>query len=121
VFHKKGRGIMKKLLVLLVAGSAFLFTMVTAGGAFGGDGNSIEGEVQNISANILTIRQEEPEQVSLVIVEVNPETEFEQVDSLAELSEGDRVKVDYRQEDNRNIATKVSLQEPQSPDPVATM
>jgi len=108
---------MKKLLIP-IAVCAISLTMISAGfaGLFGG--KSIEGEIQDISANTLTIQEDKAadqaadqaaeEMAAPVSVEVNQDTQFEQVDSLAGLVQGDRVKVEYEEDQNRNLATSIS-------------
>ena len=121
---------MKKL-IIPIAVMAISLTMISAGfaGLFGG--KSVEGEIQEISANTLTIKEvkadqadqanqaadqaagqadQAAEQAAPISIEVNQDTKFEKVDSLAGLAQGDRVKIDYEEDQNRNLATKVEKQ-----------
>src|SRR5262245_37662579 len=103
---------MKKL-IIPIAVCAISLTMISVsfGGLFGG--KSVEGEIKDISANTLTVQSDQAgsdqaDQAAPVSVEVNQDTQFEQVDSLAGLNQGDRVKVEYEEDQNRNLATSIS-------------
>jgi len=120
---------MKKLLIP-VAVCAISLTMISVGfaGLFGG--KSIEGKIENISANTLTIQEDQAAnqaadqaaaQATPVSVEVNQDTEFKDVDSLAGLNQGDRVKVDYEEDQNRNLAKSISKVEEGAQQPAAEM
>jgi len=129
---------MKKLIVP-VAAMAISLTMISVGfaGLFGG--KSVEGEIQEISANTLTIKEVKAEEAAQaegqaegqadlaadaapISIEVNQDTQFDQVDSLAGLAQGDRVKIEYSEDQNRNLATSISkVVEEGAPQPAADM
>ena len=120
---------MKKLIVP-VAVSVISLTMISVGFGDLFSGKFVQGEIQEISANKLTIREDAAdqadqvdqaaEQAALVSIEVNQDTEFKDVDSLAGLNQGDRVKIEYEEDQNRNLATSISkIEEEGAPQPEA--
>ena len=71
---------------------------------------SMEGTVQNISANFLTITglDKERKEVNELLIEVNPETKFEQISNLFDLKAGDKVRVEYREDKDKRVATHIA-------------
>src|SRR6185503_12442482 len=87
-FNDRKEAVLMKKLLIPIAVCAISLTMISAGfaGLFGG--KSIEGEIQDISANTLTIQEDKAadqaadqaaeEMAAPVSVEVNQDTQFEQ-------------------------------------------
>jgi len=115
---------MKKLIIPVAVG---VISLAISSLSFGDllAGKSIEGQIQNISANKLTIQEDKAdqatEQAAPVSIEVNQDTLFEQVDSLSGLNQGDRVKIEYQEDQDRNLATTVSKIEDETLQPKAEM
>jgi hypothetical protein len=115
---------MKKLIIPIAVG---VISLAISSLSFGDllAGKSIEGQIQNISANKLTIQEDKAdqatEQAAPVSIEVNQDTLFEQVDSLSGLNQGDRVKIEYQEDQDRNLATTVSKIEDETLQPKADM
>jgi len=88
---------------------------------------TMEGSVQNIENNSITLapQSEAGNKMEPVNVEVNDKTEFEKLTSLDELNVGDKIQVQYKEEEGKKIATQISLSgedagsKPAKPDAVA--
>jgi len=106
---------MKRLSIFFLAG---ILTLAMASAAMGGlldFGKSLEGTVKEVAAGLIVITHEDPENnaISEVAIEINEKTKFEEVGSLAELKQGDQVKVKYTLEEDKMIATLVAKIEAQ--------
>ena len=78
-------------------------------------GKSVEGTVDHMEGPWMLVNSEDPKNnsISQVAVEVNLNTRFQEVDALDQIKEGDRVRVQYTEEEQRKIATAVSKLEPE--------
>jgi len=101
---------MRRLMIVVLAG---LLTVAASSAVFGGwlnFGKSLEGSVKDVEEGLLIVTQEDQKNntISEVSIEVDQETKFEKVESLARLKEGDRVKVEYTEEQGMKIATLIA-------------
>ncbi|MCA9399459.1 MAG: hypothetical protein KC618_06905 [Candidatus Omnitrophica bacterium] len=76
----------------------------------------LEGQVKDVQETFLTVTHESADGMGVHEIEfqVNEDTLLEDMASLENLQEGDRVAVQYQEEDEKNIAvqiTKIDLEE----------
>ncbi len=103
----------KTLFFTLVA--AFVLLPVThalaARDAEQGFQKSLEGAVKNVRTNMITISTSmarEGQRNQDVTLEVNPQTKLEEIASLETLKRGDQVRVQYKEEGDKKIATSIA-------------
>lgn len=65
---------------------------------------SVVGTVQVISSNTLGILDYTGTEVAVI---VDPQTRYEGLSSMSELKGGDKIKVNYSENNNQNIATHI--------------
>ena len=67
---------------------------------------SMQGIVENIQSNVIIVSAASGYPSSIAIA-VNEKTQYRQITSLGGLKQGDRVKVEYKEEAGTNIATLI--------------
>ena len=97
-------------LIIMFVGS------VSVAGAFFTEEKVLEGQVKDVQADLLTVTHESADGMGVHEIEfqVNENTQLEDMASLENLQEGDRVAIQYQEEDEKNIAvqiTKINLEE----------
>lgn len=96
-----------RTIAALVIGAAFLFGQnFIAYSAKGDAPMTVEGSVSNVTENLLTL---DPEGIfsNELNLEVDRDTEFEALSSLNDLKKGDEIKVEYYEQDGKNIASHI--------------
>ena len=107
-----------KSLTRLFCAAAFLFTVAAPASALWGMGDSVQGEIQSVSGDMITVQKEQQnpdQQGEQIQLKVNDQTDFGELSSVDDLKQGDQVEIKYNQEGQDNIATQVSRQESQAP------
>lgn len=102
---------MKKVYGLLLA-AAFVLGTVNSVWALWENAANVEGTIQSISSNMITISSQSPDgqRMQEISLEVNDKTKLKDLVSLSELKAGDQVKIAYKEEGNKKIATSVAKQ-----------
>ncbi len=74
-----------------------------------GDAKSIEGTVKDVGMDSLTVTAQSPDQMKMseAQIQTDTQTQFQGISKLTDLKEGDKVKVDYRDDASKKIATVV--------------
>jgi hypothetical protein len=113
---KRKEADMRRLTIVLMAA---LLAVASSSAVFGGwldFGKSLEGTVAEVEEGLLIITQHDRKSntISEVSVEIDRETKFEKVESLARLKEGDRVKIEYTEENEKKVATLIAKIEPEN-------
>jgi len=103
---------MKRLNRLLLI-AAFVLGTVSSAWAIGSTPASLEGTIKSISENIIIIssKSEDGLKIQDVSLEVNSQTKLDEMASVAELKEGDQVKVDYKEEGDKKVVVQITKQE----------
>lgn len=98
---------MKRTLAALVIGAAFLFGFNVMVNAQGDAAETKEGSVTSVSDNLLVIN---PKGIfsNELQVEVNQNTQLEGAASVQELQPGDEVRVEYFEDEGRNLASRIT-------------
>ncbi|MDP2652867.1 MAG: DUF5666 domain-containing protein [Candidatus Omnitrophota bacterium] len=86
-------------LVLLASSTAY---------ALWGQQNFLQGTIKDIQSNMITLIVEEPENIQEVAIKINDQTNFQESASLDSLQEGDKVKVDYKEEGGQKVAVAIA-------------
>ena len=104
---------MKRLAYLGIVGLVLLAVSTPVWGALWGSQETLEGTIQSIQSNIITLAKDaQGEQGEEIIeVQVNEETEYDQLASLDALEVGDKIEVEFKEEQGQKVATKISLAE----------
>ena len=102
---------MQKVYTFLLITALALVT-VNSGWALWGLRENLEGTVKSVSPDMLIITSQSDDGLRLqeVVFEVNEQTRLEELGSVNELQAGDRIKVGYKEEGERKIATSVARQ-----------
>lgn len=102
---------MKKFYGLLLA-AAFVLGTVNSVWAVWQQAANVEGTVKSISSNMITIasKSQDGQRIQEISLEVNDQTKLNDLVSVNELKEGDQVKVAYKEEGDKKIATSVAKQ-----------
>ena len=106
---------MKKLITLVVI-LALGVVFASAAWALRQQDKVLEGTVQGIASNILTITilSEDGKRIKEMGFEVNDQTKLEKFSSIEKLKEGDKIQVLYEEGKDKNVAkmiTKVGVEE----------
>ena len=104
---------MQKVYTFLLI-TAFALVSANSGWAIWGLKESLEGTVKSVSSEILVVTRQSEDglQIQEVAFEVNDQTRFEELGSVNELQAGDQIKVGYREEGEKKIATSVARRGP---------
>ena len=104
---------MQKVYTFLMI-AAFALVTVNSGWAIWGLKESLEGTVKSVSSDMLIITSQSEDGLRMreVTFEVNDQTKLDELASLGELHAGDRIKVGFKEEGDRKIATSVSRYNP---------
>ena len=97
---------------------AFLFLQsYTSMAAWFNLSKSLEGTIQEIHSNLITIAQNSsnPTEASLtkIDIEVNNDTKYTDLNSVTELKQGDLVQIKYKEEEGKKVALEVAKITPQ--------
>jgi hypothetical protein len=77
------------------------------------DTQTIRGQVMAVNLTMMTMAVRQSEYgADMYIFFINKETSFESASSLADVSVGDQVSVDYYAYQGRNIAENIAVEEP---------
>lgn len=98
---------MKRILLTLAIGTLFL-----AGQNFLAYGDkeapmAVEGKVVKATESLITLNPQPGLFFQEINLEINNKTEYEAFASLQELQKGDRVKVEYYEQDGKKIASHI--------------
>lgn len=109
--------------VLLIAALLFLQSSGSVAALFNAS-KSLEGTVQEIHANLITIAPNPSSEAAMikVEVEVDKNTQFKKVNALTELKKGDAIRVEYKEEqEGKKVALEIAKLSPgqgaSSPEP----
>lgn len=99
---------MKSAILVSICAMLLAFT-IPATAANLGMTTTLEGTVESIGDNALAILSQQGNIQQMVEFQVNSETQFEEsIASLDSLRVGDKVKVEYKEEDNGKIAVSIT-------------
>ncbi len=100
---------MRKALAFTVI-AVFVLLPVSQALALWGFQKSLEGAVKSVEEDMITISSmpKEGEGSQEVTLEVNPQTKLQEIASLETLKQGDQVRVKYKEEGDKKIATSIA-------------
>ena len=103
---------MKRTGIMLMIATLVL-GVVTLSWAIWGFPTSLEGTIKSVSSNMITLANESSQSQELreINVAINSQTRLSNLASVGDLKEGDRVKVEYKEEGNQKVATLIAKQE----------
>jgi hypothetical protein len=92
---------MKKILLGLLVALPLVVAVTASMAAMPGQPQTLQGTIASIEGDVLMISQEAAapaQRLQQVEIKVTPETVFEAAGSLAELKQGDKVEIQFKEE-----------------------
>ncbi|OGX06280.1 MAG: hypothetical protein A2Z88_00530 [Omnitrophica WOR_2 bacterium GWA2_47_8] len=68
---------------------------------------TVGGNVANVSADVITLNPKGGLFFGQIMLEINPETQFESISSAGELEKGDQIKAEYVEKDGKKVASRI--------------
>ena len=73
-------------------------------------GGMLQGIIEKIDGNVVTISQSQPppsKEIKTIDIQANNDTQYKAVTSISQLQKGDKVKVVYKEENDKFIAEEI--------------